>query len=87
MRGLVDELGGLDTAFDMVKKRAGIPAAEAVTIDVLPERTTILDMIMKRSSPEETMAAKMRLLMGRMPVEAWLRGGYLRLMPYWIEVK
>jgi hypothetical protein len=24
---------------------------------------------------------------GRMPFRAWMGGGYLRLMPYWFEVR
>jgi hypothetical protein len=26
-------------------------------------------------------------VLGRMPFHAWMRGGYLRMMPYWFEVR
>ena len=33
MHGLVDTIGGLDTAIEMAKKKANIPAAENVTVE------------------------------------------------------
>jgi protease IV len=46
--GLVDELGGLDTAIDMVKAKAKIPASERVNVVMYPGRRSILDMLMHR---------------------------------------
>lgn len=85
-RGLVDEVGGLDKAIEMVKLKAKIPAAERVNLTICPGRRSLLDLILKKSQ-EDVMEAKLRAIVGRMPFQAWLRGGYLRMMPYWFEVR
>jgi len=82
---LVDELGGLDTAIALLKKRANIPANENVTVDLYPTQRSILDFLMKRSQ-SDTVESRFRPLIGQTPVRAWLQGGYLRLMPSF-EVK
>jgi protease IV len=85
--GLVDELGGLDTALAAVKKKAGIAAGEAVTIVTYPERRTLLEMLMKKSTPEEMLESRVQQVVGRMPVRAWMRGGMLSIVPVEISVK
>jgi protease IV len=85
--GLVDELGGLDTAVAAVKKKAGIAAGGAVTIVTYPERRTLLEMLMKKSSPEEMLESRVQQVVGRMPVRAWMRGGMLSIVPVEISVK
>jgi protease-4 len=85
-RGLVDEIGGLDKAIEMVKRKAGIPAGERVSLMIYPGRRSLLDLILKRSQ-EDMMEAKVAAIVGRMPWHAWMRGGYLRMMPYWFEVR
>ena len=84
-RGLVDQLGGLDAAMDLVKKKAGIPAGERVTVEMYPEPTSILDMLLKRSSLESLLEARLASVFGGMPFHAWMKGGFLRLMPYWVD--
>ena len=84
-RGLVDQLGGLDAAMDLVKKKAGIPAGERVTVEMYPEPTSILDMLLKRSSLESLLEARLAGVFGGMPFHAWMKGGFLRLMPYWVD--
>ncbi|HUK19313.1 MAG TPA: signal peptide peptidase SppA [Bryobacteraceae bacterium] len=86
-RGLVDELGGIDAALAVLKKKAGIPAAENVSLVPFPPRRTILDLLLKRSQDDSMVEAKLRPVFGRIPYHAWLAGGMLRIMPYWIEVK
>lgn len=89
--GLVDELGGLDTALAVLKKKAGIPAAENVSLVVYPPRHTILDLLLKRSQDDAAVQARLeaelRPVFGRVLFHAWMQGGMLRIMPYWIEVK
>jgi protease-4 len=85
--GLVDELGGLDTAVELVKKKAGIPASEQVSVVMYPSRRTIFDLLMKRSQPDDILESKLSTVFGRVPFHAWMRGGMLRLMPNWIEVR
>jgi len=85
-RGLVDELGGLDTAIAMVKKRANIPAGEGVTIVTFPPRRSLFDLL-SRHSQEDMLEAKVGQLLHGMPFRAWMRGGFLRMAPYWITVR
>ena len=82
----MDEFGGLDAAIDMVKRKAKIPASERVSLTILPGRRTLLDLIMKKSQ-DDMLEAKVAQLFGHVPFHAWLRGGYLRLMPYWLAVR
>ena len=84
--GLVDELGGLDTAIELVKKKAGIPASEQVSVVVYPARRTLFDLLMKRSQ-EDVLESRLAAVFGRVPFHAWMRGGMLRLTPNWIEVR
>jgi protease-4 len=86
-RGLVDQLGGLDAAVDLVKKRAGIPSGERTAIEIYPEPASILDMLLKRSSPEDLLESRLASVFGAMPFHAWMKGGYLRLMPYRVETR
>jgi len=85
--GLVDELGGLDTALAAVKKKAGIAAGETVTIVTYPERRSLFDLLLKRSSPEDVLETKLRQVFGRVPFHAWMKGGMLRIMPEWVQVR
>jgi protease-4 len=85
-RGLVDQLGGLDTAIDLVKKRASIPAAETVTVVTYPPRRGLLDVLMKRSS-EDMLEERLSHVLGRLPFRSWMRGGFLRIAPYHFDVR
>ena len=86
-RGLVDDLGGLDTALAVLKKKAGIPAAENVTLVPYPRRRSLWDMLIKRSQDDSVVEAKLRPVFGRIPYHAWMQGGMLRIMPYWISIR
>jgi protease-4 len=85
-RDLVDEIGGLDKAIEMVKQKARIPAGERVSLTIYPGRRSLLDLVLKKSQ-EDMMEAKLGQVLGRMPFHAWLRGGYLRMMPFWVVVR
>jgi protease-4 len=86
-RRLVDELGGLDTAIALVKKKAAIPAAENVTVLLYPPRQSFFDLVFKQRSAESLLDAKVRHLAGSAPFHAWMKGGFLRMMPVWFEVR
>src|ERR1035438_7591814 len=89
-RGLVDEIGGIDKAIELIKQKAKIPAAERVSLTVYPGRRSLIELLMKKSQ-EDTMEAKLGEVLGRVPfhatLRAWLRGGYLRVMPYACKVQ
>lgn len=85
--GLVDELGGLDTALAAVKKKANIGANEAVTIVTYPGRRSLLDMLLRRSTPEDMLETRIAQVIGPMPVRPWLHGGMLSIVPFRIAVR
>jgi len=86
LRGLVDELGGLDRALELVKQKARIPASENVTIVMYPARRSILDVLFGRST-EGVFESRLRPLLKDWPVEMWAKGGLLRVMPYSVKVQ
>jgi protease IV len=99
--GLVDELGGLDRAVEMIKARANIGASQSVTLVTYPPRRTLLDLVWNRSDDSAeldaalraslirsaVLPANLREFMGKVPVRALLQGGILRLMPFTLDVK
>jgi len=85
-RGLVDRLGGIDVAIDLLKQKANIPASENVALIMYPAHRSLLDLLMKRSQ-DDALESKLRAVFGRVPFRAWMHGGMLRLMPYWVEVR
>jgi protease-4 len=84
--GLVDELGGLDTAIAMVKAKAKIPAAEQVNVVLYPGRRSFLDLLLHRSS-DDALQSKLAQVFGGVPFHAWMKGGMLRVMPFWVTVR
>jgi protease-4 len=85
--GLVDELGGLDEAVQMIRQRAKIGAAEKVTLVTYPPKRSLFEMLFKSSSSESEVETRIRTLVGKLPIRSLAQGGVLRLMPYAIEVK
>jgi len=85
--GLVDQLGGLDTAVEMVKAKAQIPQTENVDIVMYPGRRTILDILTHRSTDDDVLESKLAQIFGPVPFHAWMKGGMLRIMPIWISTK
>ena len=89
-RGLVDELGGLDRAIELVKQKAKIPASENVTIAMYPARRSILDLVFGHS-PEGAIEERLRPILNDglkyWPPELWSTGGMLRVMPYSVRVQ
>ena len=85
--GLLDQLGGIDTAIDLVKQKAGIPASENVSILLYPAKESYLDLLLRQRSADSVLQARLHDVMGRVPFHAWMKGGYLRIMPIWFEVR
>ena len=85
-RGLVDELGGLDMAVALVKKRANIPASEPVTLVMYPARRSLLDLLFRRPQ-QDGLESRLGAAFHGMPFRAWIRGGMLRMEPYWLVVR
>ncbi len=52
--GLVDELGGYDTALKLAKQAAKVPEADDVRIVVFPRAKTLLESILDRRGPDNS---------------------------------
>jgi protease IV len=85
--GLVDELGGLDSAVALLKKQAKIPETETVTIVTYPARRSLWDMVLHRPRPDDLLESRLSPIFGRVPFRAWMKGGYLRILPNWVTVQ
>jgi protease-4 len=89
--GLIDEIGGLDRAVELVRQRAKIGATEKITLVSYPPRRSIFDLLWNRQSDSELesrmVESQIRSLVGKMPIGALAHGGILRLMPFTIDVK
>lgn len=89
-RALVDELGGLDRAVEMVKERAKIGKDEKVRLLIYPQKKTLLEQLLaqKSANVEARVTQKMiREFTGGLPLEMWQNGAMLKLMPYRITVR
>jgi protease-4 len=85
-RGLVDEIGGIDRALELVKQKAKIPGSENVTIVMYPARRSLLDMVFGRAQ-EGPLESRLRRLVKGLPPEVWTKGGLLRIMPYMLSAQ
>jgi protease-4 len=93
--GLVDELGGIDRAIDLVKAKAKIGASEKITLVAYPPRRNLFQMLLGRETDltslesrlvDTRIETKVRELMGNLPLRALSQGGILSLRPYSITI-
>jgi protease-4 len=87
MNGLVDEIGGLDRAVEMIKQRTNIPASEQVTLVTYPPRRTLLELLLKSSNDSSELESAIKSVAGDLPWKSLAHGGVQRLMPYSLVVK
>jgi protease IV len=85
--GLVDELGGLDRAVEMVRDRAKISSSEKILLVTYPPKRTVWDILLNRSDDVSQMESHLRPFIGKLPLRTLTHGGILRLMPFTIDVK
>jgi len=85
--GLVDELGGLDRAVELIRKRANIAASDRITLVPYPGKRSVLDFLLSRSDDNAGLETKIGEALGNLPVRALSQGGFLKLMPYSIRVR
>ena len=84
-RGLVDELGGLDRAIELVKEKAKIPRTEKVTLVTYPPRRSIFDVLFGR--PAEGLAeSQISRFLKSWQARLWMRGGLMRIMPFSLDI-
>jgi protease-4 len=84
--GLVDEIGGLDRALEIIKERAKIPAAQPVTILAYPEKRTLLQALLQRE-PATELSSAIDAALGGFPWRALAQGGMMQAMPYAVRVR
>jgi protease-4 len=88
--GLIDATGGIDAAVELLRKKAGIQPDEMVRLVVFPSPKSWFD-IWFRPAPQEEAGQDMEsaLLMRRLPaaLAPWLAGGFLRVLPYEIQIR
>ena len=82
--GLIDELGGIDRAIELVKQKANIPAKEGVSLVVYPPRRSVWEMLFAQPTAEAMVSAKLAAIPGLRQFHAnvWLHGGMLRMLPF-----
>jgi protease-4 len=88
--GLVDELGGLDKAVALIRKRAKLPPDGDVTLIAYPQRRSFFEILTSTNTDQAMDAAAERKIgqtLGFRPSKALMEGGILTLMPYQINVR
>jgi protease-4 len=83
-QGLIDEVGGIDRAVELIKKKANIPAGEKVRLVPYPPKRSFWEQYLKTTS-DSVVDAKLKQLLGA-DYRVWMEGGIMRLMPFRIQV-
>jgi protease-4 len=98
-QALVDELGGLDRAIELIKAKAKIDPKEKVALVPYPERKTLFEVLTSKNAPPDSTsiadeAVLRRFLKTAFPdpsTRTWVRtvvqGGMMRMAPKWFEVR
>ena len=85
--GLVDELGGLDRAVELIREKAHFAATDKITLVPYPGKRSVFDVLLNRSDESTAVETKLERVLGGLPVRTLARGGFLKLMPYTIVAK
>jgi protease-4 len=88
--GLVDELGGLDQAIALIRKKANLSASGDTNLVAYPPRRSLYE-VLSNASPdalENSFAeSRIRKQFPGLPSRALLEGGMLRMLPYRLSVQ
>jgi protease-4 len=84
--GLIDEIGGLDRAVELIKAKARLPKDAKVTLVAYPPKRSVLDLAFGRGRDNE-IDALLRGTLKRWQIRLWSQGGLMRVMPYSIEIR
>ncbi len=85
--GLVDELGGLDRAVEMVRDRAKISSSEKIVLVTYPPKRSVWEVLFNKTDETSQVESLIRPVIGKLPLRALAHGGIMRLMPFTINVK
>jgi protease-4 len=86
-QALLDELGGLDRAIELVRRKAKIPDQEKTRLVIYPPEQSWFEYLLSRSS-EQAMDVRLRMLLNRVGLDPvpWLEGGMMKLMPFSLRI-
>lgn len=96
--GLIDELGGIDRAIELVKQRAKLPASDSVSLISFPARKSIFDVLFSSQSPDSSLSSRLQMALGipqavgippilaQPQIRAFLHGGYLSVCPWALTI-
>ena len=92
-RGLVDDLGGIDSAIQKARELAGIPVSSRVSLVLYPAKKSLLEFIMSATGNDDGMDAMLgragletlRAALHNTSLRVWMHGGMLRMMPFSLE--
>ncbi|MEP7352381.1 MAG: signal peptide peptidase SppA [Acidobacteriota bacterium] len=85
--GLIDEIGGLDRAVEMMKQKAKIPTGDRVSLILYPERRSLVETLLNRDKQPTDVELMVDKVVGRLPWRALAHGGIMQQMPYGLDVK
>ncbi|MGP0075564.1 MAG: signal peptide peptidase SppA [Bryobacteraceae bacterium] len=84
--GLVDQLGGLDRAVEVLKQQAHMSASERVTLVPYPGRRSVFELLFSRADPTAEAQLRLEKILGKLPLRVLSERGFLKVMPYSINV-
>jgi protease-4 len=88
--GLVDQLGGLSEAVEIVRKKAGLSAGGETNLVMYPPRRSWFELL-SNTTPETLGEAaaesRLRAMVPNLPSRIFLKGGLLRVLPYSLSVR
>jgi protease IV len=90
--GLVDQLGGLDRAIEVLKQQAHMSPSERVTLVPYPGQRSVFDLLFRSRADASAGVAMRRVEMemgkmfGPLPWQAFSQQGFLKVMPYSVSV-
>jgi protease-4 len=84
--GLVDQLGGLDRAIEVLKQQAHMSPSDRVTLVPYPGRRSVFELLLNQADPTAEIHLRMEKLLGKIPFQELSQRGFLKVMPYSISV-
>jgi protease-4 len=85
--GLVDQLGGLDRAVEVLKQQAHMSPSDRVTLVPYPGRRSIFDVLFSHADPAAEVQVRLEKILGKLPLRVLSQRGFLKMMPYSISVQ
>jgi protease IV len=90
--GLVDQLGGLDRAIEILKQQAHMSPSERVTLVPYPGQRSVFDLLFRNRADtlsaleRHSVEGRIGKILGKMPWQVLSQRGFLNVMPYSVSV-